>query len=180
VLVSVITGLGIVRLLSGLALFVDSTRRYYWVHLLWTWNLFFYLVIFWWALWRWSTLPEWTLPLFLFTLVYAVLLYLATAVLYPHGESRTDFEEIFYENRGWFFGIQALTGLVDVADSTWKRQQGLTDLGPFYLVMMGVGFTCTVIALRTASRRFHAAWAVGWMLMVSIFAYLNFATLRSS
>ena len=178
-LVSVITGLGFVRLLSGLALFVGATRRSYWIHLLWTWNLFFYLVVFWWALWRWSTLPEWTLPLFLFTLVYAVLLYLLSAVLYPHQESRTDFEEIFLDNRVWFFRIMALIVVVDIVDTMWKRREGLSGHGPYYLFMMGTSFICSLIASRTSSRRFHAAWAVGWLLMVAIFSYLSFSTLRS-
>jgi hypothetical protein len=180
VLVSVIIGLGLVRLLSGVALFVGAARRSYWVHLVWTCNLFFYLVVYWWALWRWSALSEWNLALFLFTLGYAVLLYLLSAVLYPHQESRTDFEEIFFDHRVWFFRILALVAIVDLVDTTLKRQQGLSGFGTFYLAMMSISFICSLIASRTSSRGFHAAWAVGWLLLVTTFAYLNFSTLRST
>ena len=179
VLISVVTGLGMVRLLSGLAQFVGAARRPYWVHLVWTWNVFLYLVVFWWALWRWSTLPQWNLLLFLFTLGYAVLLYLLSAVLYPHQESRTDFEEIFFDNHVWFFRIMVLLGVVDIVDTTWKRQQGLSGFGVFYLFMGGTWLTCSVIASRTSSRRFHAAWAVGSLLLLATFSFLNFGTLRS-
>jgi len=84
VLVSVIAGLGIVHLLRGVARFFTARNIYkpYWVHLLWTWNVFHFIVFFWWFVWRWSSVTEWQLVLFLFILAYAICLYLMCAILY--------------------------------------------------------------------------------------------------
>lgn len=107
VLVSVVTVLGVVHLLSGVARFISTKGRWspYWVHLLWTWNVFHYLIFFWWFVWRWSAITEWRLPLYLFILLYAVVLYLLCAVLFPSGEEQTDFREIYFQNRRSFFGL---------------------------------------------------------------------------
>ena len=68
VLFSLILGLGVSRLLAGVARIVQHPRQYkvYWVHLLWALFLFLYLIHFWWWEYRSQTVPRWTFPLYLF------------------------------------------------------------------------------------------------------------------
>ena len=179
VLVSIITGLGVVRLLSGLAQFLSRNRRSYWVHLFWTWNVFHFIVFFWWFFWRWSTISEWNLLLFLFVLVYSVVMYLLCALLYPTGEGRTNFEEIYYEKRTWFFGLWVLVMIIDIVDTNWKMYYGMSGFGLFLVTVWGLILAGSLIAARTANRYFHAAWAVIFFLIMSTVEFVNFSTLRA-
>lgn len=179
VLVSVVTGLGVVRLLSGFARFFGTGYRSYWVHLLWTWNVFHFIVFFWWFFWRWSAISDWNFLLFLFVLVYAVVMYMLCALLYPAGEKKTNFKEIYYENRKWFFGLWVLAMILDIVDTYWKSQYGMTGFGLFLVVVWGAIVTGSLIAAWTANRRYHAAWAVIFLLIMSTIEFVNFSTLRA-
>lgn len=181
VLVSVIAGLGVVHLLSGVARFISTKGEWtpYWVHLLWTWNLFHFIVFFWWFVWRWSQISEWQLLLFLFILVYAVVVYLLCAVLFPPGEEKTDFREIYFQNRRSFFGLWIVLISLDILDTRIKMSHGLTGFGAFHVVVWSALIIGSLIASRSSSHRIHAAWAVLFFVIMSVFEYLNFSALRS-
>ena len=140
VLVSVIAGLGVVHLLSGVARFISTRGEWkpYWVHLLWTWNVFHFIVFFWWFVWRWSEISQWQLLLFLFILIYAVAVYLLCAVLFPPGEQKTDFREIYFQNRAPFFGLWAVLIVIDIVDTRIKMRHGLSGFGVFHVVMWSI------------------------------------------
>jgi hypothetical protein len=75
VLTSIILALGITRVLTGIGRLLQF-RGYvyvYWVHLLWSLNVFLYLVLNWWILFRWTEQGQWTLFLFLFVLLSVLL-----------------------------------------------------------------------------------------------------------
>src|ERR1700751_5837480 len=77
VLFSMILGLGMSRLLGGLARIVQHAREYkvYWVHLVWALFLFLCLIHFWWWEFRLANIHVWTFPLYFFIALYAVLLF---------------------------------------------------------------------------------------------------------
>lgn len=85
VLFSIILGLGISRLLSGVARIVQHPKEYkvYRVHLLWALFLFLYLIHFWWWEYRLQGVQQWTFPLYLFIALYAVLLFLLCVLFFP-------------------------------------------------------------------------------------------------
>lgn len=179
VLVSIVTGLGIVRLLSGVSQFLSKGRKFYWVHLLWTWNVFNFIVFFWWFLWRWSGLTEWNFFLFMFVLAYAVLMYLLCAILYPLGEDETDYEKAFFEKRRWFFGMWVLVMLADIVDTNWKAAYGMSGFGGFLATIWAIIITGSVVGVATDNRRFHAAWAIMFVFVMATVQYVNFSTLRA-
>ena len=179
VLVSIVVGLGIVRLLSGIARLLDTGHTPYWVHLVWTWNLFHYLVFFWWFFWRLSVVTEWNLLLFLFVLIYAVALYMLCAILYPAAEKTEDFEDIYFARTKWFFGLWAATMIIDIVDTNWKGTFGLEGFGVFHVIVWGTIIIGSLIAIRTDNRRYHEVWAVVFLLLMSTFEYMNFGTLRA-
>jgi hypothetical protein len=182
VLVSVVLGLGIVHLLSGVARLVATRGQWtaYWIHLLWTWNTFQFLVFFWWFGWRWTVVPEWTLGLFLFVLIYAVGLYLLCALLYPPGGAERDFRTIYYQNRGWFFGLWVALMLWDIVDTRLKEHYGLSGFPLFVVAIRVVLVVGSSIAMRSRSPRVHSAWALTFFAMMSTFQFLEFGTLRAS
>jgi hypothetical protein len=116
VVVSILVGFGLTHLLRGVARIVQhpGKERIYWVHLVWTWFMFFYIITYWWWEFRLEKITQWTLPLYGFVIVYGVLLYLLCALLFPDDISDYDrFRGYFYSRRGWFFGVLAALWVVD-------------------------------------------------------------------
>jgi len=181
VLVSVVVGLGVVHLLAGASRFLIARGEWkpYWVHLLWTWNVFHYLVFFWWFVWRWSTVSEWSLLLFLFVLLYAVAIYLLCAVLYPDTDGRRDYREIYFENRTVFFSLWVLLILVDVVDTRLKQHYGLGGFGPAQDLAYATIVIGSVVSARSSSHRVHAIWGILFFAIMSAFEFANFSVLRS-
>ena len=179
VLVSVVTGLGVVRLLNGFAGFLSTGQKYYWVHLLWTWNVFHFIVFFWWFFWRWSGIVEWNFLLFLFVLIYSVIMYLLCALLYPVGQDTMNFEKSYFDRRRWFFGLWVLVMMADIIDTNWKAHYGMSGFGWFLATVWGLIVAGSLTAAWTDNRRFHAAWAVIFFLIMSTVEFVNFSTLRA-
>ena len=182
VLVSVVTGLGIVHLLTGIARFVTTRDQWkpYWLHLLWTWNVFHFLVFFWWFLWRWTVVSDWQLAVYLFILIYGMGLYLLCPILYPPvGDGEVDFKEIFYENRKSFFALWAVLMIIDFIDTNLKISYGLSSLGPFYYVANTSLFVGSLVSARTANEKWHIAWAWIFFGFMAAIEWQSFGTLRS-
>lgn len=182
VLVSVIAGLGIVHLLRGVARFFTARNIYkpYWVHLLWTWNVFHFIVFFWWFVWRWSSITEWQLVLFLFILMYAICLYLMCEILYPSDhDGKVDFKTVYYENRPAFFGLWVITIVLDIIDTRWKMSLGLQGFGIIIIILWTTLITGSLIAARVRNQVYHAFWAIAFFACMAYFEYLAFAVLRA-
>ena len=179
---SVIAGLGIVHLLQGITRFLSTKGPWkpYWVHLLWTWNVFHFIVFYWWFFWRWSAITEWQLLLFLFILIYAVILYMLCVILFPPGEDKTDFKEIYYQNRKPFFGLWVIAFIVDIGDTQLKIHYGLSGFGPLHAIMYLTLIIGSILAARSSNHKYHVFWGFMFFTIMSIFEYLNFSILRAS
>lgn len=182
VLVSVIAGLGIVHLLRGVARFFTARNIYkpYWVHLLWTWNVFHFIVFFWWFVWRWSVVVEWQLVLYLFILLYATCLYLMCAILYPsdHGK-KVYFKTVYFENQQVFFLLWVITIVLDIIDTRWKMSYGLEGFGTTIIVLWTTLITGSLIAAKVRSHIYHAFWGIAFFTCMAYFEYLVFSVLRA-
>ena len=168
VLTSIIIGLGIAHLLRGIAGLIQHPEqaRVYWIHLLWVGYLFFTLVFWWWWEFRLGTLEAWTFQIYLFVVMYAFLLFLASALLFPVSmEGYAGFRDYFYSRRRWFFGLVALTYIVDVGDTLIKGQGHLAALGSEYVLTSLLQFALCLVAMWTRNARFHGTFAI------AMFAY---------
>jgi hypothetical protein len=99
VLFTIILGLGVSRLLTGVARIVQHPKQYrvYWVHLLWALFVFLYLINFWWWEYRLHAIQQWTFPLYFFIAMYAVVLFLLCVLLFP--EEMGDYDDDFVRGR---------------------------------------------------------------------------------
>jgi hypothetical protein len=116
VIVSVITGLGMTHVLSGVAELVYARKRvrFYWVSLFWMLFLFVSQVQIWWGLWDLRESRAWNFGSFLVLLLYPIATYLPASVVLPSlstGES-VDLREHYYQNHRAFFSLFALVFLV--------------------------------------------------------------------
>ena len=163
VVLGMVVGLGLTHLLRHFARIIDRPvrERTYWVHLLWAVSMFLYLLHFWWWEFRLVHTLNWTFLLFLFVALYALLLYLLCAIIFPDSlDGYRDYEEYFYSRRRWFFGLLGLAYVVDLVDTWIKGVAYYEGFGPELQLRSLVYVVLCAIAMATPNRRFHAAFVV--------------------
>ncbi|HTC40497.1 MAG TPA: hypothetical protein VK703_02945 [Candidatus Acidoferrales bacterium] len=179
VLFSIVLGLGISRLLSGVARIVQHPKEYkvYWVHLLWALFLFLYLIHFWWWEYRLQGVQQWTFPLYFFIAMYAILLFLLCVLFFP--EEMADYEgfkDYFYSRRRWIFSLMTVLFVADFADTLIKGSAYLQTLGPIYYLRIALCILLSAAAIKIANQRFHAAFAVfatGYEILLILKDYMT-------
>jgi hypothetical protein len=163
VLFSIILGLGISRLLSGVARIVQHPKQYkvYWVHLAWALFLFLYLIHFWWWEYRLQDVRQWTFLLYFFIAMYAVLLFLLCVLLFPEEmKDYDDFKSYFYSRQRWIFSLMTVLFIADFADTLIKGSAYLHILSPGYYIRTAVFIVLSAVAIKVMDERFHAGFAI--------------------
>jgi hypothetical protein len=114
VLLSIILGLGITQLLTGVGRLIQARGRVrvYWPTLVWVGVLLVIHVQTWWTTFELRGREEWNFFVFLVVLLQPIGLYLLSALVLPDfGETGNPDEELvdmranFLANAGWFYGI---------------------------------------------------------------------------
>jgi hypothetical protein len=163
VLTSIIVGLGITHLLQGTARLIQhpDAGRPYWVHLTWVLYMFLNAIFWWWWEFRLTRIEVWTFQMYIFVILFAVILYMLCALLYPSSlAGYHSFKDYFYSRRGWFFGLSILFLLVDVGDTLLKGADYFRSLGAEYVVVRGLKLILYGIAMRSRNERYHGSLAV--------------------
>jgi len=176
VLMGVVLGLGLTRMLAGVARFAQHPHQkpLYVGHLLWISVVIVMSVHYWWFEFGLIRINPWTFELFVFVLSYAFLLYLMASLLIP--ESLEDFGsygDYFISRRKWFFALLALSVPVDLIDTAAKGPAYLHSLGPEYsirliatLVLCGIGAWTKNRQVQVALAALYLAYLVSWILRV--------------
>lgn len=167
VLVSLILGLGITNILTGLGRIINRRHEFKidTVHFMWSLALFVVLVLNWWVFFKNSEITNWTFEYFLLIIVWAVIFYLMTVVLFPTDKnSDQDYGTIFQKNRSWFLGLFIASNLMDIA-VTALRDQLFNP--PIYLPFVLHFAILGAIGLVVKSRRYHLAFA-SYILLISL------------
>jgi hypothetical protein len=94
VLVSIILGMGITQIVTGVADMVHQWDRVkvYWPHLLWIIIVFFLHIQDWWSTYELRRFDSFRLPTFLFVLLYPINLFILARVLFPAAQPDGDFD----------------------------------------------------------------------------------------
>jgi len=132
--ISIVVGLSIGRLLTGLARFVQhpNLQKIYPVHLVWTVFMMVDVIYFWWWEFHLSTVG-WTFGLYCFVALYASTFFFLCTMLFPDTmHEYAGFRDYFMSRRKWFFGILIATFLIDIVDTAIKGTSYLQALGPEY------------------------------------------------
>jgi hypothetical protein len=167
VFISVVLGLAVVHLLSGVALLLDTRvrARFDWIHGVWTANVLITTVLVWWFNFSLTLVHEWTLPFFLNLVAYSVVLYLMSGLLYPvRGSEVVDFRTHFEANRPRFFMVCVAFQVIDFLDAYLERQALGSDWSPVQLTLLGIYAIAFLVGIRTGNRTFHGLLAVAWLL----------------
>jgi len=135
VVLSIILGLSITTLLTGLASIIEHPQRHRWspIHLGWVAWVLMSVVTFWWWEYRLAAVPVWTFGAYLFVIGYASLYFLLATLLFPGDvQEYGSYESYLIARRRWFFGLIALITLMDIADTALKGTARWQALGAAY------------------------------------------------
>ena len=107
VLISIILGLGITQIMSGIA---DQIHQWdkvklYWPHMLWVVLVFVLHVQQWWLTYELRVITSWQLPFFLFEILYPINLFILARILFPSAGEETfhDLKKFYFQNYRKFF-----------------------------------------------------------------------------
>lgn len=86
VLISIILGLGITQILTGIADLIHKSDRVkvYWPHLIWILFVLLLQIQEWWVTYELKPYQPWRLPTFLFIMAYPVNLFVLARILFPY------------------------------------------------------------------------------------------------
>lgn len=163
IVMGMVIGLGITRMLAGVAGFIQhpGRNRLSLLHLLWVGSVLLELVLFWWWEFGLSRMPAWSFGIYLFLIGYAVVLYLLAALLFPDNISEyAGYEDFFIRRRRWFFGLLAVTFLLDIVDTLIKGVERWSQLSGDYLVQVPIGLALCLVGSMTARRSVQLALAI--------------------
>lgn len=160
IVMGMVIGLGIARLLTGVAGLIQHPDRYKasLLHLLWVVSILIELVLFWWWEFELSRISHWSLGAFLFLIGYAVVLYLLAALLFPDNINEyAGYEAFFLKRRLWFFSLFAATFLLDIVDTLIKGADYFHGLARDYLIQVPIGLALCAAACAFTNRRVQIA-----------------------
>ena len=174
VIMGMVLSLGLARLLSGLARFIQHPGKLpiYPVHLAWVASMLLLLVHFWWWEYRLYATPQWTVTLYLFLIAYTIVLYALCALLFPDDiEEYSGYEDYFLSRRRWFFGLLGVAFVFDYLDTLIKGREHAELFGIEYEIRVPIYLALCTVAAVWPNRRFQAAFVtasliyqVSWIL----------------
>lgn len=122
----------------------------------------------WWEFWL-RELKDWDLAIYLFTVFYAVLIYLICAMLFPDSRARySGFEDYFYSRRRWIFGLMIAIFALDLEDTFLKGRQYYLHLGIEYPIRAAILMVACTIALVTGDI-IRSSQSPAWCISCRIF-----------
>lgn len=171
ILMSVVIGLALSELLTGLAnlLRVRETVKFYWIHALFQFGVFFALLQQWWESWDLVDVGAISFGSVLAMLIPSVMLFLIAHLLYPRPATDANLDEYYYRQAPILWGLVVLGTLVGTFSGP------LLEGEPVFYVDNISGFP--VMAICTAlivskSRRVHSLLAPLIVVLVVLDTWL--------
>lgn len=174
VLISVVVGLGMANMLTGVGRILHRSQdtKVSATFVVWTLFVFFYLIIYWWTVvFGWQEWQNWNLLIFMFVLVYGILLFLLSVIMYPTDMPESwDPHESFMRMRHWFFGVFLVVVVVEGLDSHLKDH--IEEFSLPYFLMLGLWFAGGILGWISNNRRMQTIIATTvFVAQVSWVAY---------
>ncbi len=174
VLISIILGLGITQIMTGLADLVHRWDRVklYWPHLLWIILVFVLHIQEWWVTYQqFSGMDSWRLATFLLFILYPMNLFILARILFPFNpqEDSLDMKVFYYANFQKFFLCTMILNVLSIitnviVDGFNSDQLVIVSL----LVLLG-----WVVWRRYTMEWLHKIIAVSLMLVLIISVIVN-------
>ncbi len=177
VLTSIVIGLAVTHLMQGIAGLVQhpGRDRIWWVHLGWVAFWLLTSIFWWWWEFRLQQIQVWTFQLYLFVTVYAFVMYLICALLFPSSlEGYDGYQDYLLSRRRWIFGLMLVVLVLDIVDTLAKGVDYFLSLGASYFIVQGLFAAICIasfISRRTAVLGTGVVIALGIQALRVVFFY---------
>ena len=165
VLVSIIIGLGIAEILTGIARQIRcrGSIHGYWVHSVLVTVIFFALLQQWWEIWGLRVVPEWTFHGLVMMLTGPVGLFLIAHLLFPEPMQGADFREYYNGVMRPIWWLAALTVVLATLFRPLVFDSRLVSLDNATSFVMFFGFIALAISRHSI---LHAVLVPAFLLLV--------------
>lgn len=178
VFISLILGLGVTHLLTGLAALIRSRSevKLWWPTPLWMATTFLIQVQTWWAMFTLRTIQQWSFAAFLIVLLQPIAIFMMAALIVPRTASgqTVDLRDDYFRESHWFFSALLLALAASLAKNlilTGSLPE-TRNLGA-HIVFIGI----SIAALVSRSVRVHLILALVGLALLSGYIALLFTTL---
>lgn len=162
VLISVVVGLGIANILTGVGRLIhrESTVRLSVNFVAWALYVSVYMVVYWWTVvFGWQETQQWNLVLFTFVLTYGICLYLLSVIIFPTDmQASWEPAEHIIAKRHWYFGVFLALIVIEFTDSYLKDH--LDEFSAPYYGLIAIWTACGLAGWFSRKRRVHDIAAV--------------------
>lgn len=138
VLISIILGLGITQIVTGIADIIHQWNRIkiYWPHSLWVVLALVMHFHEWWYCYGLMKHNQWHLASFLFLILYPILLFVLARILFPFGamDTEVDFKIFYFGNFRKFFLMVSLLVVVAALQDILLEEASITAQLPKMLI----------------------------------------------
>jgi hypothetical protein len=170
VLISVILGLGITTILTGVAELIKNTKpvRLYAPYILWIVIIFVLHFQEWWLSYQLMSVREWSLQFFLLIVLYPINLYILAHLLFPSSLSKDfDSKAFFLEHYPRFFIGAIILVVLSVIQNVFVSELEVITQLPHTLVFLVLLF---MLLTRNRSSAVHTAVSI-FLLIVMVVAF---------
>lgn len=173
VLVSIIVGLALTQLLSGVARLIQLRRRIpmHATTLLWMATLFLIDIQVWWVAFERRASLQWTFFTFLLYLLIPIGVFLLSYLVLPDmgDEDAPDLRANFENNRAWFFGLLAALPAISLVEQTVRDGTLRWDGDVAFRVVFSV---LSLVAARVRNARYQL-----WNAAIALALFVGYVVL---
>lgn len=177
VLISIVLGLAIARVLTGLATVISARERidFYWPPIAWAIWVFFISAQHWWAQWGLHGKHQWSFLDFWLLLLVPVGLFLLAALILPErleGDT-VDLKDWFFRNRAWFFAIMFFLPAVSIVEEIVRSGHMASMLNFAFLLAFEIVIVLAYWLKSPKAQEWICAQAVIITIVYVVLLYLN-------
>jgi hypothetical protein len=147
VLISIILGLGITQIVSGVADLIHHHKqvKLYWPHVLWLVLVFFLHVQEWWQIYELKAYDTWHLPVFLFVILYPIALFILARILFPTLKDEfVDLKAFYFTNFRKFFSFIIIISVLAILENIFIHNRNIEE----QLIPLGLLISSTIILTK--------------------------------
>jgi hypothetical protein len=169
VLLSIILGLGITVLLTGVAEIIRNWKNVtlYWPYLIWIVVVFVLHLQEWWVTYSLRSEMTWTLPRFLFIASYPIVLFILANLLFPGKWPKytIDLKQHYYAHSAKYFGSAFMLSTISFLQNYFLLHYSISD--QLLQVMVAIGFLLLLVT-RPQSEVIHKLVAALFIILLTI------------
>jgi hypothetical protein len=174
VLVSIILGLGIAWLLTGVAELIRrwNTLTHFWPYPIWIVLVFVLHIQEWWSIYELRDMDTWSLPVFIFVITYPILLFVLANLLFPAKwpEGGLNLRAFYFEHYKKFFLCVILLSIFSFLQNITIGGYGIQDQYVQFSIFLIFG----IMLLRpTRTVWVHTALAILMVVVMLIALFLS-------